>query len=61
MEMYADEESRGGVLEPEGTVEIKFRRKDRKKMMKRCDEEYASYSQQLGMKSFVFILYEYVL
>jgi len=23
MEMYADEESRGGVLEPEGTVEIK--------------------------------------
>ncbi|KAG7265279.1 hypothetical protein CRUP_008184 [Coryphaenoides rupestris] len=28
MEMYADKDSRGGVLEPEGTVEIKFRRKD---------------------------------
>lgn len=26
MEMYADSESRGGVLEPEGTVEIKFRK-----------------------------------
>jgi len=25
MEMYADSESRGGVLEPEGTVEIKYR------------------------------------
>ncbi len=27
MEMYADNESRGGVLEPEGTVEIKYRAK----------------------------------
>ena len=27
MEMYADEEARGGVLEPEGTVAIKFRMK----------------------------------
>ena len=25
MEMYADKESRGGVLEAEGTVEIKYR------------------------------------
>ncbi|XP_076818165.1 acetyl-CoA carboxylase-like isoform X1 [Clavelina lepadiformis] len=47
MELYADKESRGGVLEPEATVEIKFRRKDLKKTMKRCDLEYNSLSQQL--------------
>jgi hypothetical protein len=28
MEMYADAESRGGVLEPEGTIEIKFRKEE---------------------------------
>lgn len=38
MEMYADELSRGGVLEPEGTVEIKFRRKDLEKTMQRLDK-----------------------
>lgn len=37
MEMYADQESRGGVLEPAGTVEIKFRRKDLVKAMHRLD------------------------
>ncbi|XP_064618157.1 acetyl-CoA carboxylase-like isoform X2 [Liolophura sinensis] len=37
MEMYADELSRGGVLEPEGTVEIKFRRKDLDKSIRRLD------------------------
>uniref|UniRef100_A0A8B9TM55 acetyl-CoA carboxylase n=1 Tax=Anas platyrhynchos TaxID=8839 RepID=A0A8B9TM55_ANAPL len=37
MEMYADRESRGGILEPEGTVEIKFRRKDLVKTMRRVD------------------------
>ncbi|XP_059157454.1 acetyl-CoA carboxylase-like isoform X2 [Physella acuta] len=39
MEMYADSLSRGGVLEPEGTVEIKFRRKDIEKCIKRLDVE----------------------
>ena len=39
MEMYADTDSRGGVLEPEGTVEIRFRQKDLVKAMHRCDEE----------------------
>uniref|UniRef100_A0A8W8JGI6 Acetyl-CoA carboxylase n=1 Tax=Magallana gigas TaxID=29159 RepID=A0A8W8JGI6_MAGGI len=38
MEMYADELSRGGVLEPEGTVEIKFWRKDLEKTMQRLDK-----------------------
>ncbi|CAL8348024.1 unnamed protein product [Lota lota] len=48
MELYADQESRGGVLEPEGTVEIKFRRKELLKTMKRLDTIYASLSDQLG-------------
>eukprot|EP00062_Callorhinchus_milii_P016343 gi/632967546/ref/XP_007900038.1/ PREDICTED: acetyl-CoA carboxylase 2 isoform X2 [Callorhinchus milii] len=48
MEMYADRESRGGVLEPEGTVEIKFRRKDLVKTMKRIDAIYLGLSEQLG-------------
>ncbi|KAK3576974.1 hypothetical protein CHS0354_005975 [Potamilus streckersoni] len=37
MEMFADRLSRGGVLEPEGTVEIKFRQKDLEKAMRRMD------------------------
>ncbi|KAG8315423.1 hypothetical protein J6590_071132 [Homalodisca vitripennis] len=37
MEMYADPDSRGGVLEPEGIVEIKFREKDLLKTMHRID------------------------
>ncbi|KAK2176007.1 hypothetical protein NP493_691g01001 [Ridgeia piscesae] len=37
IEMYADKDSRGGVLEAEGTVEIKFRYKDLSKMMHRLD------------------------
>uniref|UniRef100_A0A8C5AZK7 acetyl-CoA carboxylase n=1 Tax=Gadus morhua TaxID=8049 RepID=A0A8C5AZK7_GADMO len=41
MELYADQESRGGVLEPEGTVEIKFRRKELLKTMRRLDPLYA--------------------
>lgn len=37
MEMYADPDSRAGVLEPEGVVEIRFRSKDLVKAMHRCD------------------------
>jgi acetyl-CoA carboxylase / biotin carboxylase 1 len=37
MEMYADKESRGGVLEAEGTVEIKYRNKDLVKTIHRLD------------------------
>ena len=39
---------RGGVLEPEGTVEIKFRRKELLKTMRRLDPLYASLVDQLG-------------
>ncbi len=35
-----DRESRGGVLEPEGTVEIKYRMKDVVKTMSRLDPTY---------------------
>nr|XP_042713806.1 acetyl-CoA carboxylase 1 isoform X2 [Chrysemys picta bellii] len=48
MEMYADPDSRGGVLEPEGTVEIKFRRKDLVKTMRRVDPIYSRLAERLG-------------
>ncbi|XP_048467701.1 acetyl-CoA carboxylase [Rhincodon typus] len=48
IELYADQESRGGVLEPEGTVEIKFRRKDLVKTMRRIDAIYSGLADQLG-------------
>jgi hypothetical protein len=47
VEMYADPGARGGVLEPEGVVEIKFRTPDLVKLMHRwvggwgiCDGQY---------------------
>uniref|UniRef100_A0A8C0X5I2 acetyl-CoA carboxylase n=1 Tax=Castor canadensis TaxID=51338 RepID=A0A8C0X5I2_CASCN len=48
IEMYADKESRGGVLEPEGTVEIKFRKKDLVKAMRRTDPACRKLVEQLG-------------
>ncbi len=42
MEMYADKEARGGVLEPEGIVEIKYRRDKVLATMARLDKEYAA-------------------
>ncbi|XP_068994808.1 acetyl-CoA carboxylase isoform X3 [Embiotoca jacksoni] len=48
MELYADRESRGGVLEAEGTVEIKFRKKDLLKTMRRLDSVYGSLVEQLA-------------
>ncbi|ELW61752.1 Acetyl-CoA carboxylase 1 [Tupaia chinensis] len=48
MEMYADRESRGSVLEPEGTVEIKFRRKDLVKTMRRVDPVYIRLAERLA-------------
>lgn len=40
--------TRGGVLEAEGTVEIKYRRKDLLKTMRRLDSVYAGLAEQLG-------------
>lgn len=42
MEMYADTTSRAGVLEPEGIVEIKFRKAKVLQMMERLDDKYRS-------------------
>lgn len=42
MEMYADETSRAGVLEPEGLAEIKFRKAKILALMERLDEKYQS-------------------
>jgi len=47
MEMYADVESRGGILEPAGIVEVKFREPDQVKLMHRLDEQLTSLDQQL--------------
>lgn len=47
MEMYCDRESRGGILEPDGTVEIKFRKRDLVTMMLLTDAEYALYNEKL--------------
>lgn len=44
MESYADPESRGGVLEPEGTVEVKYKEKDLVKTINRLDPVIANVS-----------------
>ena len=51
MEMYADEDARGGVLEPEGIVNIKFRRDRQLETMARLDATYAELRAQLLDKS----------
>lgn len=51
MEMYADADSRGGVLEPEGIVNIKYRREKQLDTMSRLDPEYSTLRKQLLDKS----------
>ena len=48
MEMYADEEARGGVLEPEGIIGIKYRRDRQLETMARLDSTYASLRRRLA-------------
>ncbi|VEU44842.1 unnamed protein product [Pseudo-nitzschia multistriata] len=47
MEMYADPDSRGGILEPAGISEIKFRTPDQVKMMHRLDEQLGLLDAEL--------------
>jgi acetyl-CoA carboxylase / biotin carboxylase 1 len=47
MEMYADEESRGGVLEPEGIVGIKYRKDRQLATMARLDQAYGDLRRKL--------------
>lgn len=48
MEMYADVEARGGVLEPEGIVGIKYRKDKQLATMARNDATYANLKKQLA-------------
>ncbi|KAG8788142.1 acetyl-coenzyme-A carboxylase [Serendipita sp. 397] len=45
MQMYADVESRAGVLEPEGIVEIKLRKDKLVALMERTDPTYATHKK----------------
>ncbi|KAG7648582.1 Biotin carboxylase-like N-terminal domain [Arabidopsis thaliana x Arabidopsis arenosa] len=47
VEMYADETARGNVLEPEGTIEIKFRTKELLECMGRLDQKLISLKAKL--------------
>ncbi|KAK2743023.1 acetyl-coenzyme-A carboxylase [Myotisia sp. PD_48] len=51
MEMYADVESRGGILEPEGIVNIKYRNDKQLDTMARLDPEYGALRRSLNDKS----------
>ncbi|KAF4789729.1 hypothetical protein TURU_147692 [Turdus rufiventris] len=42
----------GGILEPEGTVEIRFRRKDLVKTMRRVDPVYIGLAERLELTTF---------
>ncbi|KAI0016324.1 acetyl-CoA carboxylase [Xylariomycetidae sp. FL0641] len=46
MEMYADVESRAGVLEPEGIIGIKYKRNKQLETMARLDATYAALKKQ---------------
>uniref|UniRef100_A0A1I7T9U3 Acetyl-CoA carboxylase n=2 Tax=Caenorhabditis tropicalis TaxID=1561998 RepID=A0A1I7T9U3_9PELO len=48
--LVADEKSRGGILEPNAVVGIKFRKPVMAEMMKRCDESYAQLSADSNSK-----------
>lgn len=50
MEMYADVNSRAGVLEPEGMVGIKYRRDKLLATMERLDPTYAELKKKLNSK-----------
>ena len=51
MEMYADEDARGGVLEPEGIVNIKYRKDKQLETMARLDPTYGDLRRQIADKS----------
>lgn len=49
MEMYADPDSRGGILEPAGITEVKFRMPDQLKLMHRLDPQLQLLDSELEM------------
>lgn len=52
MEMYADPDSRGGILEPAGITEVKFRLPDQLKVMHRLDSQLQLLDSELEMTDF---------
>ena len=50
MEMYADEDARGGVLEPEGIVGIKYRKERQLETMARLDPVYGDLKKKVAAK-----------
>eukprot|EP01080_Neovahlkampfia_damariscottae_P011048 gene11048-3756_t len=48
MEMYADKTSTAGILEPNGTVEIKFRKDELINTIKRLDDKHIQLTQKLN-------------
>ena len=48
MEMYADEDSRGGVLEPDGIIGIKYRKDRQLDTMARLDQTYGDLRKKLA-------------
>ena len=51
MEMYADDDSRGGILETEGIVSIKYRKERQLETMARLDSVYGDLKKRLQDKS----------
>ncbi|CAK9097016.1 unnamed protein product [Durusdinium trenchii] len=51
MEMYADVESRGGILEPPGIVEVKFRAAQQRELMHRLDPDLRKLDAMLEESS----------
>jgi len=47
MSMYADPDSRGGILEPAGIIEVKFRPQDQNKVMHRLDQQLQLLDEEL--------------
>jgi acetyl-CoA carboxylase/biotin carboxylase 1 len=48
MEMYADEDARCGILEPEGIVNVRYRQDKQLKTMARLDPEYGALCRKLA-------------
>ena len=51
MEMYADRQSRGGILEPPGICEVKYRTQEQKVTMHRMDPALLDLDEQLAAAS----------
>merc|ERR1719251_889098 len=49
MSMFADPDSRGGILEPAGIIEVKFRLPDQLKVMHRLDPQLQLLDSELEM------------